>query len=152
VRSLAPGVVFGVGYFAPRTSNLVLREQLRAGDEADGSTWQFNVSAASTEHTGAAALGLRLSSRPRVGVSLVGAYEVDTESLSFFGSPGSAEGHFYGGTLGMQLGNEHRLAPGEAAQSLIFSTVFALRYAFSSGTVGRVVTDPDDETSRILQF
>jgi len=60
-----------------------------------------------------------------------------TEGL-LFGS-----GDFYGGSVGVEFNNEHRLAEGEAADSLIFSAAFALRYAFSNGDFGRVIVDPD---------
>ena len=52
-------------------------------------------------------------------------------------------GDFYGGTVGVEISNEHRLAPTEPADSLLFSTVFALRYAFSSGSFGRAVGDSE---------
>lgn len=55
----------------------------------------------------------------------------------------SGGGDFYGGTVGVEISNEHRLAPEERVTSLIFSTVFALRYAFSSGDFGRAVGDPE---------
>jgi hypothetical protein len=58
--------------------------------------------------------------------------------------PGEAEGDFYGATAGIELGNKHMLAEAEDTDSLIFSTVFALRYAYSAATVGRIVADPDD--------
>jgi hypothetical protein len=51
-------------------------------------------------------------------------------------------GDFYGGTAGVEFSNEHRLAPSEPVDSLVFSTVFAIRYAFSDGHFGRAVADP----------
>lgn len=51
-------------------------------------------------------------------------------------------GDFYGGTLGVELSNEHLLAKTESAKSLVFSTNFAVRYAFSSAVFGRAVVDP----------
>ncbi|SRR5258705_12789168 len=54
----------------------------------------------------------------------------------------SGSGDFYGGSVGIELSNEHRLADDEPVDSLVFSTVFALRYAFSDGEFGRAVVDP----------
>ena len=51
-------------------------------------------------------------------------------------------GHFYGGTLGLELNNEHLLAPSERVSSLIFNSVFAVRYAFTRGDFGHIVGDP----------
>ena len=55
---------------------------------------------------------------------------------------GSGTADCYGGTLGVELSNEHQLAPGERAKSLIFNTVFAGRYAYCFGDFGRIVGDP----------
>jgi hypothetical protein len=52
-------------------------------------------------------------------------------------------GDFYGATVGIEIGNEHRLAPSEQVNSMTFSTVFALRYAFSHGDFGRAVGNSD---------
>jgi hypothetical protein len=54
----------------------------------------------------------------------------------------SGSGDFYGGSFGIELSSEHNLAEGEPVDSLVFSTVFALRYAFSNGDFGRAVVDP----------
>src|SRR5204863_10009118 len=54
----------------------------------------------------------------------------------------SGSGDFYGGSVGIEISNEHRLADDEPVDSMIFSTVFALRYAFSDGEFGRAVVDP----------
>jgi hypothetical protein len=59
----------------------------------------------------------------------------------------SGNGDFYGATVGIEINNEHRLAPTEPSDSLVFSTVFALRYAFSNGGFGRPVGDPDAITA-----
>lgn len=55
----------------------------------------------------------------------------------------SGGGDFYGGTLGIELSNEHLLAPNERVKSLVFSSVFAIRYAFSAGDIGRTEVDPN---------
>jgi hypothetical protein len=55
----------------------------------------------------------------------------------------SGGGDYYGGTVGVEISNEHQLAPSESVSSLIFSTVFALRYAFSNSDFGRAVGNPD---------
>lgn len=49
---------------------------------------------------------------------------------------------FYGGTVGLKISNEHLLADGEAADSLIFSSVFALRYAYGMTDSEHVTVDP----------
>jgi hypothetical protein len=55
----------------------------------------------------------------------------------------NGHGDFYGATLGIELSNEHRLARGERAQSLVLSSTFALRYAFSNGTLNGLLVNPD---------
>jgi hypothetical protein len=55
--------------------------------------------------------------------------------------PGS---NFYGGTLGMQLSNEHLLAESEEADSIVFSSVFALRYAFANTKTEALVVDASE--------
>jgi hypothetical protein len=49
----------------------------------------------------------------------------------------SGGGDFYGATFGLELSNEHLLAPTESQKSLVFTSVFALRYAYSDGNFGR---------------
>jgi hypothetical protein len=53
----------------------------------------------------------------------------------------SGRGDFYGATLGVELSNEHLLAPTEPVNSLVFTTVFAIRYAYSDGSFGRTIVD-----------
>lgn len=58
----------------------------------------------------------------------------------------NGRGHFYGATLGVELSNKHRLARGERADSLLLSSTFALRYAFSDGNLnGLVMNDASAE-------
>jgi hypothetical protein len=52
-------------------------------------------------------------------------------------------GDFYGGTVGVEITNAHRLAPTEPVDSLVFSGFFALRYAYSNGSFGRAVGNAD---------
>lgn len=52
-------------------------------------------------------------------------------------------GDCYGGTAGVELNNEHLLAPTERASSLVFKSVFALRYAHCGGDFGRIAGNPD---------
>lgn len=58
--------------------------------------------------------------------------------------PLSGSGDFYGATLGLEFSTEHMLAPGETVSSLVFSSVFALRYAFSDGDFSRLVIHAED--------
>ncbi|HMI89983.1 MAG TPA: hypothetical protein VK509_01410, partial [Polyangiales bacterium] len=62
-------------------------------------------------------------------------------------SPGSSSSDFYGATVGLELSNEHWLATHERTSSLIFSSVFALRYAYSRGEMTRFLVDPEDPAS-----
>ena len=55
----------------------------------------------------------------------------------------SGSGDFYGATAGIEFSNDHRLASSEPVDSLVFSTVFALRYAFSDADFGRPVGNAD---------
>jgi hypothetical protein len=56
----------------------------------------------------------------------------------------NGSGHFYGGTLGVELRDRHRLAAGESSEGLMLATTLALRYAYSSGSVNGLVVDPAD--------
>lgn len=56
-------------------------------------------------------------------------------------------GDFYGASAGVELSNEHLLAASEPVDSLVFTSVFAVRYAFSRSGFGRVVADPDRITT-----
>jgi hypothetical protein len=55
----------------------------------------------------------------------------------------SVRGDFYGATAGIEYSNEHLLAAGERASSLVFNSVFALRYAYSPGKFGTLLVDPE---------
>jgi hypothetical protein len=57
-------------------------------------------------------------------------------------------GDFYGVSTGIELSNEHLLAQSEPVDSLVFTSVFALRYAFSAADFGRAVADPDQITTQ----
>src|SRR5262245_36969859 len=59
-RPLGEKVTLGLGYFVPRTSNIVLREQLAVGSEANGGEWQVALSAATAEQVLGAAIGAEL--------------------------------------------------------------------------------------------
>jgi hypothetical protein len=65
-------------------------------------------------------------------------------------SPGNNRSDFYGATLGLEISNEHWLAERERATSLIFSSVFALRYAYSNGEMSRFLVDPAEPSSLLL--
>jgi hypothetical protein len=51
----------------------------------------------------------------------------------------SGRGHFYGATLGAELGRRHRLHPAEQAEALLLSTTVALKYAYSKGAFNELV-------------
>lgn len=54
----------------------------------------------------------------------------------------SGSGDYYGATLGIEVSNKHRLEKGERADSLVLSSTFALRYAFSNGTLNGLLVSP----------
>jgi opacity protein-like surface antigen len=62
-----------------------------------------------------------------------------------------ARGDFYGGSLGLEINNLHRLAPGEVSQSLQLSTVFAFRYATSAGTTTKLRAHPDEQVPLLFE-
>ncbi|HET6334509.1 MAG TPA: hypothetical protein VFG30_14900 [Polyangiales bacterium] len=68
-----------------------------------------------------------------LGVGLFSDRSTDRVKWEFVGGGGD----FYGATVGVELSNEHLLAPTETQKSLVFTSVFALRYAFSDGSFGR---------------
>lgn len=49
---------------------------------------------------------------------------------------GETELDFFGGTLGLELRNPHRLGEGEGASDIVFVNTFALRYAVGVGRIG----------------
>ena len=93
VRRLGAGVSLGLGYFAPQAQNLVLRESLSVplrepGAEAtanDEVTWQLAFNGVRVQHTAAAALGFALSPRVRMGLSAIGTYQNEIQSVSLAG-------------------------------------------------------------------
>lgn len=54
----------------------------------------------------------------------------------------TGSGDYYGATLGIEVSNKHRLEQGERADSLVLSSTFALRYAFSNGTLNGLLVSP----------
>ena len=80
-----------------------------------------------------------LSPALSLGVGLFSDRSAEAKSYDFV----DGTGDFYGGTVGLELSNAHMLAPEERAKSLVFTSVFALRYAFASGDFGRIVADPE---------
>lgn len=75
-----------------------------------------------------------------LGLGVFSDRAVEAKSWDFV----TGSGDYYGGTLGVELSNEHLLAPNERVNSLIFTSVFALRYAFSDGDFGTTVVNPDN--------
>jgi hypothetical protein len=58
----------------------------------------------------------------------------------------SGRGHFYGATLGAELGRRHRLDPGEHKGELLLSTTVALKYAYSKGALNELVVGQEAVT------
>jgi len=86
VRRLSPGTSLGFGYFVPKASNYVLRQNLTDTDGDPASQWQIAAAGAETQHIGAVALGTTLRPELRLGVSLIGGYATSTGSASVFGA------------------------------------------------------------------
>lgn len=82
-----------------------------------------------------------------LGVGVFSDRATETQGFSLVG----ARGDFYGGTLGLEINNLHRLAPGEEAQSLQLSTVFALRYANSAGSTTKLRAHPDQPVPLLFE-
>jgi hypothetical protein len=89
-RRLAPNLGLGLAYFAPKSTNLLLREQLTTGDENDSSRWQLTLAQTEIQHRVVAALGFELS-RVRLGASVVGGYDTGVTSVAVFGALRSGE-------------------------------------------------------------
>lgn len=48
---------------------------------------------------------------------------------------------FFGGTAGLEVHTPHRLGPGESADTIVFASTFALRYAAGVGSIGGLFVD-----------
>ena len=57
---------------------------------------------------------------------------------------------FYGGTLGVELCDLLGLASGERADSLVLSSVFALRYAYGRGRAATLLVDPEADVAALI--
>jgi len=90
-RRLTPGWGLGLAYFAPKSSNLLLREQLTTGDPVDGSRWQLTLAQTEIQHRLVAALAYELPSGLRLGASLLGGYETGVTSVAVFGAVTTAQ-------------------------------------------------------------
>ncbi|HKO92211.1 MAG TPA: hypothetical protein VJU61_13700, partial [Polyangiaceae bacterium] len=88
VRRLADNLALGLGYFVPQASNLILRESLQLEQQDLASGWQVMLAQVRVQHTGVVALGFALGPRVRMGVSLVGTYQEDTQSVSIVAMQG----------------------------------------------------------------
>jgi len=96
VRQLAENLTLGLGYFVPQASNLILRESLFLEQNGLASGWQLTLSQVRVQHTGALALGFALSPHVRMGVSLVGTYQEDTQAVSIVGLQGPVDAEVEG--------------------------------------------------------
>ena len=54
-------------------------------------------------------------------------------------------GNFYGASAGLRFRSEHRLAAGEPADSLVFKSVFALKYARAKAKTESLIVDPSQD-------
>ena len=84
-RELGRGLTLGLGYFAPRSTNFVMREQLDLGTKDTGSRWQIAATSSQIQHTVALGVGGVPAKNLRAGVSLIGGYALSTTSVSLFG-------------------------------------------------------------------
>lgn len=91
VRVLGNGLSLGLGYFVPRSSDLVLREHLD-GPAVDGSSsWDFALRSNDTHYVLSAALGGRVRPWLRLGVGLFANYNQFVESVALSGSVARGE-------------------------------------------------------------
>lgn len=60
----------------------------------------------------------------------------DLDATRTITSYGDTQLDFFGGTLGLELRNPHRLGEGESAADIVFVNTFALRYAAGFGQIG----------------
>lgn len=121
-RRLAPGLGLGLAYFAPKSSNLLLRQQLVTGSAEAGSRWQLTLAQTEIQHRLVAALGYQLGAGLRVGASLVGGYDTGVTSMAVFGAVNagpkitrtvstSALGTYYRASLELGLGAQLEITP-----------------------------------------
>jgi hypothetical protein len=61
-----------------------------------------------------------------------------------------AGANFVGGSLGVRWDDQHRLAAGEPADSLRFTSLFAVRYAYARGRIENLTVDPTSSTTAEL--
>jgi hypothetical protein len=89
VRLLGERTALGLGYFVPRASDLLLREQLEVeGDPATGeppSRWALDLRITAIEYLLSAGLGSAIGHRLRLGAALVASYVAETESATLLG-------------------------------------------------------------------
>jgi hypothetical protein len=85
-RRLAPGLGLGLAYFAPKSTNLLLRQQLTTGSADAGSRWQLTLAQTEIQHRVVAAVGYQFGAGLRAGVSLVGGYDTGITSVAVFGA------------------------------------------------------------------
>jgi hypothetical protein len=93
--------------------------------------------------------GVYHQATPRVGVGAGVFTDRETEGENpnaLF----SMRGDFYGGTVGVRVSNERALAEHEPADSLVFTSVFALKYAFSTGRSLSVLFDRDAALDQVI--
>lgn len=121
-RRLAPGLGLGLAYFAPKSTNLLLRQQLSTIDADVTSRWQLTLAQTEIQHRLVAALGYQLGSGLRVGASLVGGYDAGVTSVAVFGAvqdddqvtrtvSSSALGTFNRASLELGLGAQLEVTP-----------------------------------------
>ncbi|MET0390913.1 MAG: hypothetical protein ABW321_33375 [Polyangiales bacterium] len=145
------------GTFSNETQDRVGLELMRAGRAGFSLGYRYAMGAFTAEIDYQPALHRRRNNVDRKAVvnARVGWYHALNNALAFgvglFTDRSSAadeygfvdgSGDYYGGTFGLELSNEHWLAPNERAESLVFKTVFAFRYAYTRGEFGRVVGAP----------
>jgi hypothetical protein len=111
----------GLAYFAPKSTNLLLRQQLTTGDASTGSRWQLTLAQAEIQHRVVAALGYEVN-RVRLGASLIGGYDTGVTSVAVFGAvrdgaqvtrtvSSSATGTYSRATLELGLGAQWEVTP-----------------------------------------
>ncbi|MFZ5891494.1 MAG: OmpP1/FadL family transporter [Myxococcota bacterium] len=86
LRRLSEGISLGLGYFVPRSSDFVLRENLQAPEVGGVSNFGLNLRQSRTDYLFIAALGWRVARVVRLGFGASGALENQVDAAALFGA------------------------------------------------------------------
>jgi hypothetical protein len=100
------------------------------------------------EWTGGARIGGRIFLDRQL--SLGAGFFTDLDATRTIDSYADTRLDFYGGTVGLEVRNPHRLGEGENASDMVFVNTFALRYAASVGEIGGLRFDLDAPADNVV--